>query len=170
MFAQFLLQRVVAGSLDPSGNWLSREQAVRFVNPADPTHFTDVSLAVLADVVQGPGHWDAFFHHLGTSARRVLLSEPIALVSWYCEHTNQMEHLRSQPWHSVATLLAEVATTGRGGDLTSWPAAFAAKGIKEVHWHRVHILESMVGQRLQVSDVDAIDLAQALLAFTDVLE
>ena len=101
------------------------------------------------------------------SQSRAILAETFELIKGYCETTDQLGVYKSWNAYNFSRLLRHMTSHGVGGRLNQWPPELKKKGIVKVSWRERIIDESMVGQRIGMTDPEIVALTKDQIDFVE---
>lgn len=102
---------------------------------------------------------------LEKSLKRALLREGHELILLYCEETNQVGKYKAEPWFQFARIIRNVVSHKQGGILREWPKDLQKKGISSASWRSRIIEETNVGQEIQFTHQEALQLMTDQIIF-----
>jgi hypothetical protein len=157
----FVLGNVYA-KIVPDTAWTGIREAFRFVGP---NRSLDVPLEPLADNMTTPRDKAIMVEEFCKSLRRSLMRDGHELIDWYCNETHQYAKYQAVPWWNFARIMRNVVSHKLHGRLNEWPGSLLKKGILRVEWRDRFLESSMVGQDIQFSNQEALELFRDQMDF-----
>jgi hypothetical protein len=90
--------------------------------------------------------------------KRATMSEGHELILLYCEETQQFDKYKAVPWFQFARIIRNIVSHKQGGILREWPKDLRRQGITQVSWHNRTIDTSMIGQQINFTHQEALQL------------
>ena len=101
---------------------------------------------------------DEVFVNCKRSLSRAISAETFELIKLYSQRTSQSDRFKNWRYYNFARILRNCTSHGTGGRLNKWPPELKKQGITKVSWRGKSIDESMVGQRISMTDPEIVQL------------
>jgi len=141
----------------PEENWISLSKSgIRFEGPNGPWFHAYPNWTF--DVLGNRQNRVSAIGELEKSLKRALLREGHELILLYCEETNQVDKYKAEPWFQFARIIRNAVSHKQGGILREWPKDLQKKGISSVSWRNRTLQTSNIGQEIQFTHQEALQL------------
>lgn len=126
-----------------------------------------VALGPLSKIMSDPPNRKILIEEFEKGLKRAVMSEGHELLLWYCEQTHQVDIYRSESWFQFARIIRNTVSHKQGGTLREWPHDLKKNGIIRVSWRDRIIDENMIGEEIQFSHAEALQLLKDQINFVE---
>jgi len=148
----------------PEEKWIFLSQGgIRFDGPNGPWFHAAPNWS--SDVLGDRQNRDKAIGELEKSLKRALIREGHELILLYCEETHQVEKYKATPWFQFARIIRNTASHKQGGKLREWPSDLRKKGITSVSWRNRTLEITIVGQEIEFTHQEALQLLADQFSF-----